>query len=220
MPETIERFAAAILHDPVRLRIAPVKETSELVEHSVFFVPQKQKTQLLANLLKTRSVTRALVFTRTKHGADRVARDLNRSGIRADAIHGNKSQGARQRSLADFKSSRTHVLVATDVASRGIDVDGISHVMNYDLPVEPETYIHRTGRTGRAGSAGIAVSLCDIGERKHLKAIERLIRQTLLVNKDIPLGAPHIHPAQTPSPPKNSHRKSSSRRRPISSFNR
>ncbi len=148
MPEAIERFAAAILNDPVRLKIAPVKETSELIEHSVYFVPQKQKTRLLANLIKTRSVTRALVFTRTKHGADRVARELNRSGIRADAIHGNKSQIARQRSLADFKSSRTHVLVATDVASRGIDVEGISHVLNYDLPNEPETYIHRTGRTG------------------------------------------------------------------------
>jgi ATP-dependent RNA helicase RhlE len=220
MPETIERFAASILHDPVRLRIAPVKETSELVEHSVFFVPQKQKTRLLANILKTRSVTRALVFTRTKHGADRVARDLNRSGIRADAIHGNKSQGARERSLADFKSSRTHVLVATDVASRGIDVEGISHVLNYDLPVEPETYIHRTGRTGRAGAAGIAVSLCDIAERKHLKAIERLIRQTLLVNKDIPLGTSHTHPAQPPSPKIISHRKPSSRHRPVGSFNR
>jgi ATP-dependent RNA helicase RhlE len=219
MPDAIERFAAAILHDPVRLRIAPVKETSELIEHSVFFVPQKQKTRLLANLLKTRTVTRALVFTRTKHGADRVARDLNRSGIRADAIHGNKSQGARERSLADFKSSRTHVLVATDVASRGIDVEGISHVLNYDLPVEPETYVHRTGRTGRAGAAGIAVSLCDIGERKHLKAIERLIRQTLLVNKDIPLGASHTHPAQPPSPKKYSHRKPSPRRRPVGSFN-
>jgi ATP-dependent RNA helicase RhlE len=219
MPETIERFAAAILHDPVRIRIAPVKETSELIEHSVFFVPQKQKTRLLANLLKTRTVTRALVFTRTKHGADRVARDLNRSGIRADAIHGNKSQGARERSLADFKSNRTHVLVATDVASRGIDVEGISHVLNYDLPHEPETYVHRTGRTGRAGAAGIAVSLCDIGERKHLKAIERLIRQTLLVNKDIPLGESHTHPAQPPSPKKHPHRKPS-RRHLAGSFKR
>jgi ATP-dependent RNA helicase RhlE len=220
MPETIERFAASILNDPVRLRIAPVQETSELIEHSVYFVPQKQKTRLLANLIKTQPVTRALVFTRTKHGADRVARDLNRSGIRADAIHGNKSQGARERSLADFKSSRTHVLVATDVASRGIDVDGISHVMNYDLPVEPETYVHRTGRTGRAGSAGIAVSLCDVGERKHLKAIERLIRQTLLVNKDILLSDTHTHTAQPHSPKKHPHRKSSSRRHLAGSFKR
>ena len=134
---------------------------------------------------------------------------MNRSGIRADAIHGNKSQGARQRSLADFKSNRTHVLVATDVASRGIDVEGISHVMNYDLPHEPETYVHRTGRTGRAGSAGVAVSLCDVGERKQLKAIERLIRRTLLVNQDIPLGETR------PIPPSHKARKNISTENPL-----
>ena len=210
---TIERFAAAILRDPVRLRIAPVQATTELIEHSVFFVPQKQKTELLANLLKTRAVTRALVFTRTKHGADRVARQLNQSGIRADAIHGNKSQAARQRTLADFKSDRTHVLVATDVASRGIDVEGISHVMNYDLPHEPETYIHRIGRTGRAGATGIAFSLCDHDERKHLKAIERLIRQTLLVEKEHAFGATPVQPARPSSPSNESRRKASSGRR-------
>jgi ATP-dependent RNA helicase RhlE len=211
MPDAIERFAAAILHDPVRLRIAPVKATTDLIEHSVYFVPHKQKTQLLANLLKKQTVTRALVFTRTKHGADRVARQLNQSGIRADAIHGNKSQAARQRTLADFKLNRTHVLVATDVASRGIDVEGISHVMNYDLPHEPETYLHRTGRTGRAGAAGIAMSLCDNDERKHLKAIERLIRNTLLVNKDMPLAASSSHSsAQTPRPPKKHRRRAPS----------
>jgi ATP-dependent RNA helicase RhlE len=213
IPETIERFAATILRDPVRIRIAPVQATTELIEHSVFFVPQKQKTQLLANLLKTRAVTRALVFTRTKHGADRVARQLNQSGIRADAIHGNKSQAARQRTLADFKSDRTHVLVATDVASRGIDVEGISHVMNYDLPHEPETYIHRIGRTGRAGATGIAFSLCDNDERKHLKAIERLIRQTLLVEKELALGAPRVPSARPLKSSNESRRQSSSGRR-------
>ena len=213
IPDAIERFAATILRDPVRLRIAPVQATTELIEHSVFFVPQKQKTQLLANLLKTRAVTRALVFTRTKHGADRVARQLNQSGIRADAIHGNKSQAARQRSLADFKSDKTHVLVATDVASRGIDVEGISHVMNYDLPHEPETYIHRIGRTGRAGATGIAFSLCDNDERKHLKAIERLIRQTLLVEKELSLGAPRVQPARPLNSPNESRRQASSGRR-------
>jgi ATP-dependent RNA helicase RhlE len=210
MPETIERFAATILRDPVRLRITPVRETTELIEHSVFFVPQKQKTQLLANLLKTRSVTRALVFTRTKHGADRVARQLNQSGIRADAIHGNKSQAARQRTLADFKSDRTHVLVATDVASRGIDVEGISHVMNYDLPHEPETYVHRIGRTGRAGATGIAFSLCDHDERKHLKAIERLIRQTLLVEKEQAIGATPVQRARPSKSSNESRRQASS----------
>ncbi|MGA2059909.1 MAG: DEAD/DEAH box helicase [Thermoguttaceae bacterium] len=213
IPDAIERFAATILRDPVRLRIAPIRETTELIEHSVFFVPQKQKTQLLANLLKTRAVTRALVFTRTKHGADRVARQLKQSGIRADVIHGNKSQAARQRTLADFKSDRTHVLVATDVASRGIDVEGISHVMNYDLPHEPETYIHRIGRTGRAGATGIAFSLCDNDERKHLKAIERLIRQTLLVEKELVLGATRIQPARPLNSSNESRRQASSGRR-------
>ena len=210
IPDAIERFAATILRDPVRLRIAPVQATTDLIEHSVFFVPQKQKTQLLASLLKTRAVTRALVFTRTKHGADRVARQLNQSGIRADAIHGNKSQATRQRTLADFKLNRTHVLVATDVASRGIDVEGISHVMNYDLPHEPETYVHRIGRTGRAGATGIAVSLCDNDERKYLKAIEQLIRQTLLVEKELAMGAPCLQRARPLTPSNDSRRQASS----------
>jgi ATP-dependent RNA helicase RhlE len=206
MPEAIERFASHILRDPVRMRIAPVQATAELIEHSVFFVSQRHKTELLACILKTPAVRRALVFTRTKHGADRVAQQLNRSGIRADAIHGNKSQAARERTLADFKLNRTRVLVATDVASRGIDVEGISHVMNYDLPHEPETYIHRIGRTGRAGATGIAVSLCDYDECKHLKAIERLISQTLLVEKELPPGATHIQTFVPLNPSKDSRR--------------
>ena len=188
MPEPIERLAGAILRDPVRIRIAPVKATTELIEHAVYFVPRKQKSRLLANFLHSRAFTRALVFTRTKRGADQVAKHLNKSGIPADAIHGNKSQNARQRALDDFKSDRTHVLVATDIASRGIDVEGISHVLNYDLPDEPETYVHRIGRTGRAGATGRAVTLCDHDERNLLRAIERLIRQTLSVETDIPLS--------------------------------
>ena len=191
-------MAAAILRDPQRIRIAPVKATTELIEESVFFVPRQQKPDLLASLLGMRAVTRALVFTRTKHGADRVARHLNQAGIRADAIHGNKSQGARQRTLADFKASRTPVLVATDIAARGIDVEGISHVLNYDLPHEPETYIHRIGRTGRAGVSGIAVSFCDNEERKLLAAIEKLIRRVLPVEKDLTGGKSPERPAQAP----------------------
>jgi len=198
MPEPIERLAAAILRDPQRIRIAPVKATTDLIEESVFFVSRQQKPRLLASFLGMRAVTRALVFTRTKHGADRVARHLNQAGIRAGAIHGNKSQGARQRTLEDFKASRTPVLVATDIAARGIDVEGISHVLNYDLPHEPETYVHRIGRTGRAGVSGIAVSFCDNEERKHLAAIERLIRRVLPVEKDLTDGIPPERPAQGP----------------------
>jgi ATP-dependent RNA helicase RhlE len=188
MPEPIERLANAILRNPVRVRIAPVKATTELIEHSVYFVPHKQKSRLLASFLHSRSFTRVLVFTRTKRGADKVSKHLNLSGIPANAIHGNKSQSARQRALDDFKSDRTQVLVATDIASRGIDVEGISHVLNYDLPAEPETYVHRIGRTGRAGAAGQAITLCDHDERRDLKAIERLIRQTLQVGTDLLLS--------------------------------
>lgn len=183
MPETIAGLADAILHDPVRVRVAPVRATTELIEQSVAFIPRQQKTRRLADLLLARPTARALVFTRTKHGADRLARQLNQLGIGADAIHGNKSQSARQRALEDFRSNRTAVLVATDLAARGIDVEGISHVLNYDLPHEPETYIHRIGRTGRAGVPGIAISFCDVEERKHLAAIEQLIRRKLPIEK-------------------------------------
>jgi ATP-dependent RNA helicase RhlE len=188
MPKPIEHLANAILRDPVQIRIAPAKVTTELVGHSVYFVPQKQKSRLLTSFLHSRAVTRALVFTRTKHGADKVSKHLNQSGITANAIHGNKSQSARQRALDDFRSNRTQVLVATDIASRGIDVEGISHVLNYDLPDEPETYVHRIGRTGRAGATGQAITLCDHDERRNLKAIEKLIRQTLQIETDLPLA--------------------------------
>ena len=184
MPEPIERLANAILRDPARVRIAPVKATTELIEQSVYFVAQPHKPKLLASFLAKSEVGRVLIFTRTKHGADKVARQLNLSGVKAEAIHGNKSQNARQRTLASFKANHLQVLVATDLAARGLDVDGISHVVNYDLPHEPETYVHRIGRTGRAGATGIAVSFCDNDERKHLMAIERLIRKRLNVDRD------------------------------------
>jgi ATP-dependent RNA helicase RhlE len=188
MPETIERLAAAILRKPAQVRIAPVRATTELIEQSVAFVPRQSKTRLLVNLLRTRPVARALVFTRTKHGADRLARQLHQSGIGTGVLHGNKSQSARQRTLEDFKAYRTAVLVATDLAARGIDVEGISHVLNFDLPHEAETYVHRIGRTGRAGVPGVAISFCDEEERKHLAAIERLIRQTLPVEQDLSMA--------------------------------
>lgn len=198
MPEAIRQLADSLLREPVRIRIAPVESTTALIAESVCFVPGKAKPQLLADLLKAQGVARALVFTRTKHGADRVARQLNKIGIRAEAMHGNKSQSARQRTLAGFKSNRPPVLVATDVAARGIDVDGVSHVFNYDLPHEPEMYVHRIGRTGRAGASGIAVSFCEHDERKLLQAIERLIRRKLLVEHTV--GAPATMAAEV-SPP-------------------
>jgi ATP-dependent RNA helicase RhlE len=206
MPAPIARLADSILRDPVRIHIAPVKATTKLIQQSVLFVPRHCKSRLLAEYLSTRPVTRALVFTRTKHGADRVALQLNRAGIPAEAIHGNKSQSSRQRTLAGFKSNRTQILVATDIAARGIDVEGISHVLNFDMPQEPEMYIHRIGRTGRAGASGVAVSLCDEEERDQLRAIEQLIGQALPIERGsfgkalrVDLARP---PAVTANPPK------------------
>uniref|UniRef100_A0A7C2P9W2 DEAD-box ATP-dependent RNA helicase RhpA n=1 Tax=Schlesneria paludicola TaxID=360056 RepID=A0A7C2P9W2_9PLAN len=179
MPAAVRNLADGILRHPARVEIAPVQATTELITQSVCFVPKPDKARLLATLLKTQPVTRAIVFTRTKRGADRVAEQLGKIGIRAEAIHGNKSQGARQRSLAQFRAARPPVLVATDLAARGLDVDGISHVVNFDLPHEPEVYVHRIGRTGRAGATGVAVAFCDETERNLLRAIERLLKRPL-----------------------------------------
>jgi ATP-dependent RNA helicase RhlE len=200
MPQPIAALADSLLDNPVRVSIAPVAATTKLIEQSVCFVEVRQKPRLLAKFFKTRPIDRALVFTRTKRGADRVVRDLALSGIRATAIHGNKSQSNRQRALDNFKSRRTPILIATDIAARGIDVEGISHVVNYDLPYEPETYVHRIGRTGRAGASGIAVSFCDQAERKLLKAIERLTRVALPVENSVSMDGPATVPAsETPS---------------------
>jgi ATP-dependent RNA helicase RhlE len=220
IPEEIQKLADSLLRDPARIRIAPVAATTDLIAESVCFVPKQQKPQLLAELLTADSVARALVFTRTKHGADRVARQLNQAGIRAEAMHGNKSQSARQRTLAGFKSNRPPVLVATDVAARGIDVDGVSHVFNYDLPHEPEMYVHRIGRTGRAGAAGIAVSFCDREERKLLQAIERLIRRKLAVTHESSAAEPAVETSRpTPAQPSSPRRASSQRWRPAKTKN-
>ena len=159
MPREIEELADGLLHGPEKVMVAPPATTVERIEQSVYFVDKGNKRHLLAQLLQKPEVTSALVFTRTKHGADRVVRELARAGIGAMAIHGNKSQNARQDALGRFKDGRIRVLVATDIAARGIDVSGLSHVFNYDLPNIPETYVHRIGRTGRAGHAGVAVSL-------------------------------------------------------------
>jgi len=184
MPAPIDALAATILKDPVRIAITPAATTVDRVDQRVYFVDATQKRALLAELLKDAAIARALVFSRTKHGADRVAEQLGRSGIRAEAIHGNKSQGARQRALASFRDGHVRVLVATDIAARGIDIDGITHVINYELPNVAESYVHRIGRTARAGAAGIALSLCDGAERAYLRDIEKLTRQKLTVVAD------------------------------------
>ena len=186
MPKDIQHLADAMLRDPVRVRVEPVKSTSDLIQQSVYHVQRRLKPQLLAHLLSTGPVSRALVFTRTKHGADRVVRQLGQAKIRAEAIHGNKSQAARQRVLTNFKMHRTQILVATDIAARGIDVEGISHVVNFDIPEQAETYVHRIGRTGRAGASGAAISFCDAEERSYLQDIERLIRLRLPIQEDHP----------------------------------
>jgi len=181
MPPEVTKLCNEILCDPARVEVTPAASTVKRIDQRVFFVDAPNKRRLLATLLQDRAVTRALVFTRTKHGANRVAEQLSRGGIRADAIHGNKSQNARQRAIAGFRDGRLRVLVATDIAARGIDIDGISHVINYELPNVPETYVHRIGRTARAGAAGTAISLCDRAERGSLRDIEKLTRRSLTV---------------------------------------
>ncbi len=175
MPKEIRKFAHTILSQPKEINVTPVSSTAQTVKQSVYFVEKNEKLNLLISLLDDQSIERSLVFARTKHGADKLVKQLVRTGIHAAAIHGNKSQNARQRALSDFKSSRIRVLIATDIAARGIDIDELPHVVNYELPNVPETYVHRIGRTGRAGAKGVAVSFCDSEEKKELKNIQKLI---------------------------------------------
>jgi ATP-dependent RNA helicase RhlE len=192
MPEAVMSLAKGILKDYVRIEVTPQSTTVERIDQRVMFVTRDDKRKLLTHILNDKTVTRVLVFTRTKHAANRVAEQLIKTGISADAIHGNKSQNARQRSLADFKSGKARVLVATDIAARGIDVDGISHVINYELPADPESYVHRIGRTARAGTDGAAISFCDADEVADLRAIERATRQTITVDTSHGFHAQHI----------------------------
>ncbi len=182
----ILRLANNILRDPIEVAVTPAATTVDAVEQLVYFVERNDKGALLASLLNGGEIRNALVFTRTKHGADRVARHLLRAGIEAEAIHGDKTQKARERALESLKSGRTRVLVATDVAARGLDIADLSHVVNYDLPEAPDSYVHRIGRTGRAGASGIALSFCDATERLYLAGIERLIRKHLTVVAEHP----------------------------------
>jgi ATP-dependent RNA helicase RhlE len=199
LPGKVAELAQSLLHDPVRVDVAPQSTTVELIDQQVMYVAHHEKGDVLQNLLQGPDVGKAIVFTRTKRGADKVARQLSTSGIRAEAIHGNKSQNARTRTLDMFRSHRLSVLVATDLAARGLDVDGLTHVINYELPVEPEAYVHRIGRTGRAGAAGTAYTLCDSMERGQLRAIERLIRQSIPVHEEFPDRFPASAPSGKPA---------------------
>ena len=186
MPNEIQNLANSILNNPVFVEVTPVSSTAEKIEQEVYFVEKQDKRKLLAHLLKDPKIETVLVFTRTKHGADKVVKDLLKVQIRAEAIHGNKSQNARQRALTNFKARTTRVLVATDIAARGIDVDELAHVINYELPNIPETYVHRIGRTGRAGLSGKAFSFCDGEEQEFLRDIEKLIALKIPVNENHP----------------------------------
>ncbi|WP_286896625.1 MULTISPECIES: DEAD/DEAH box helicase [Sphingobacterium] len=183
MPPNIRKFAHGILHKPIEVDVTPVSSTAEKVNQSVFFVEKKDKIKLLTSILKKLKHERTIVFSRTKHGADKIVKLLAKNGLRAAAIHGNKSQNARQKALGEFKDSHLKILIATDIAARGIDIEQLPLVINYDLPNLPETYVHRIGRTGRAGQEGKAVSFCDVEERPYLADIEKLIGLKIKIEK-------------------------------------
>jgi ATP-dependent RNA helicase RhlE len=181
MPPEISQLADMLLKNPVKVEVTPISSTAEMIQQAVYFIEKNDKQGLLIDILKDRSIESLLVFTQMKHAADKLSKRLNAAGINAAAIHGNKSQNARQTALENFKSKKVRVLVATDIAARGIDIDQLSHVLNYELPNVPETYVHRIGRTGRAGASGIALSFCSSEERSYLKDIEKLIKKSIPV---------------------------------------
>lgn len=189
MPPEIVKLANSILHNPSKVSVTPVSSTVDIINQAVYFVDKGNKNALLIEILKDKNIKTALVFTRTKHGADKVVKVLEKHNIRAEAIHGNKSQNARQRALTNFKTQTTRILVATDIAARGIDVDDLEYVINYEMSNIPETYVHRIGRTGRAGAKGTALSFCDAEEKEYLRDIEKLIAKKIPVedNHDFPL---------------------------------
>lgn len=188
MPPEIVKLAGTILHQPKMVEVTPSASTVDIIKQSIYFVDKGNKNALLLDILKDKSIKTALVFTRTKHGADKVVRFLLKHNIKAEAIHGNKAQNARQRALNNFKDQTTRVLVATDIAARGIDVDDLGFVINYEIPNVPETYVHRIGRTGRAGAEGTAISFCDAEEKAYLRDIEKLIQ------KKVPIVDDHAYP--------------------------
>jgi ATP-dependent RNA helicase RhlE len=213
VPDSILKLADSLLIDPVRVSVTPKSSTAETVKQAVYRVGRTRKLDLLRHLLQSPEMERTLIFTRTKHGADRVAKRLKKDRIQAEAIHGNKSQNARTRALDAFKSGEASVLVASDIAARGIDIDSITHVVNYELPHEPETYVHRIGRTGRAGNSGKAISFCDRDEESRLKGIQKLINRSIPLVKDHPYEGSHLTEAPKP-PPQQRQPRSRSNARP------
>ncbi|MEJ7625643.1 MAG: DEAD/DEAH box helicase [Ferruginibacter sp.] len=202
MPQEIQSLANSILKNPEKVEVTPASTTADTIEQTLFYVEKENKRSLLAHILADKSIETALVFTRTKHGADKVVKDLVKIGIKAEAIHGNKSQNARQRALANFKSRDTRILVATDIAARGIDVDEMTHVINYELPNVPETYVHRIGRTGRAGASGIAFSFCDNEETAELRDIHKMLGRNIPLDSSHPYHTTFSGFNRTPQPQK------------------
>lgn len=209
MPPDIQRLSQDLLHNAVKVEVAPVSSTAEKVEQAVYFVDKEHKVSLLLHILQNNEIENALVFTQTKHGADKLCKRLMAEKIRAQAIHGNKSQNARQQALENFKKKEIRILVATDIAARGIDIDKLSHVVNYDIPNIPETYVHRIGRTGRAGEEGKAISFCAGDERAYLRDIQKIIDQTIPVVHEHPYPASnhHLSVAARPHAPQHQMRR-------------
>lgn len=201
MPPEIQKLADNILCKPVKVEVTPVSSTADTIKQAVYFVEKDQKNALLMDILKDKSIETVLVFTRTKHGADKVVKVLAKNDIKAEAIHGNKAQNARQRALDNFKSKTTRVLVATDIAARGIDVDNLAYVINFDIPNIPETYVHRIGRTGRAGANGTAFSFCDSEEKNFLRDIQKLIAKNIPVIEDHDFKKSNAAPIPSPTKP-------------------
>ncbi len=202
MPPDIRRLADTMLTNPVTVEVTPVSSTAELIQQSVMYVDRNRKKDLLRHVLQDKAFNRVIVFTRTKRGANQVSEVLAKNGINSEAIHGNKSQGARQRALQNFREGRTRVLVATDIAARGIDIDEISHVINFEVPNIAESYVHRIGRTARAGAKGIAISFCDAEERSFIKDIEKLIGKPIPVDREHPCHSNAVENSRLMSPGK------------------
>jgi ATP-dependent RNA helicase RhlE len=190
MPPEIQGLANSLLKNPVKIEVTPPSSTVDKISQSLYYTAKEDKSKLLLHLLKEKNIKTALVFTRTKHGADKVVKMLHKDNVTAAAIHGNKSQNARQHALTDFKSGKINILVATDIAARGIDIDALQYVFNFDLPNIPETYVHRIGRTGRAGNEGVSISFCDMEERMELKDIQKLIGIQIPVQNNHPYPLP------------------------------